>query len=117
MRMTCVRCPIGCKLIIERNGDDITVLRNLCPRGKEFAVEELKNPKRILPTSVKVVGGDQPLVSVKTSKPIPRDRIFDVMEVIREISVEAPVKIGDVILKDVLGLGADVVATRNVERV
>ncbi len=100
-------------IVLEKDGE-IIVKGNLCPRGKEFAVEELKNPERILPTSVKVVGGDQPLVSVKTSKPIPKSRIFDVMEEIKKVEVRAPVEIGDVILKNVLNLGADVIATREV---
>lgn len=115
IRMTCVRCPVGCKLIVEEKDGEIIVSRNMCPRGREFAVEELKDPKRILPTSVKVEGGEYPLVSVKTSKPIPKSRIFDVMEKIKKLKVRAPVKVGDVLLRNVLGLGADVVATRNVE--
>ena len=101
-------------MIVKTNGDEIEVEKNLCPRGEEFAKEEIERPMRILPTSVRVIGGERELVSVKTSAPIPRDRIFDVMEIIKKTSVKAPVEIGQVIIENVLNLGVDVVATRSV---
>jgi len=73
-------------------------------------------PLRILTSSVLVLNGDMPLVSVKTNKPIPRRVIMQVMDILKNTKVEAPVRVGDIIIKDVLNTGADIVATRNVER-
>lgn len=113
--ITCVCCPVGCKLRIEVYGAAIShVQGNRCPRGEAYAKEELTNPKRILTTSVKVVDGEYPLVSVRTDQPIPKQLIFDVMRLIRNLSVRAPVEIGQVLLEDILGTGARLIATRTV---
>ena len=69
---------------------------------------------RTIASSVKLTNGTMPLVSVRVNGPIPKAKIMDVMEEIRKATVSAPVKIGDVVVADVLGLGVDVVATRNV---
>ena len=111
--MKCVRCPLGCTLKIRITEEGIEVEGNKCPRGVEFANQEIRDPRRILTTSVKVIGGKLPLVSVKTSDAVPRSKIPDLMKRIKEISVKAPVKIGDVIEEDILGLGVDLVATRD----
>ena len=123
--LTCILCPNGCELQIayeaaaEENGSGesvklLSVSGNKCPRGMEYAKQEIVNPMRNIASSVTLVGGAMPLVSVRLTGPIPKAKIMDVMDVIRSVSVQAPVKIGDVIIHDVLGLGVDVVATRNV---
>ena len=78
--------------------------------------QEIKNPVRNIASSVLVVGGTMPLCSVRLTAPVPKSRIFDVMEKMKEMKVSAPVKAGDVLIPNVLGLGSDVIATRNVER-
>ena len=117
--LTCIICPNGCELDVawENEGgvpENITVTGNKCPRGVEYAEQELKNPMRTIASSVVLTGGTMPLVSVRVNGPIPKAKIMDVMEEIRKATVSAPVKIGDVVIADVLGLGVDVVATRNV---
>ncbi len=112
-RIKCVRCPLGCMLKVKVTKDGIEVEGNRCPRGEEFALQEIENPMRILTTSVRVSGGVLPLVSVKTSGAVPRDKIKELMDHIKSLEVEAPVKIGDVIEKNVLNLGVDLVATRD----
>ena len=122
--LTCIICPNGCELEVcwecamDGTGEpcNISVTGNKCPRGVEYAEQELKNPMRTIASSVKMTDGAMPLVSVRVTGPIPKAKIMDVMAVIRETTVEAPVKIGDVVIADALGLGVDVVATRNVER-
>ncbi|ABS60554.1 MULTISPECIES: DUF1667 domain-containing protein [Fervidobacterium] len=116
--MVCVMCPLGCRLTvtIEDNGE-IIVSGNKCPRGIEYGKQEVTEPLRILTSSVLVNNGELPLVSVKTNKPVPRRLIGEIMEILKKTVVEAPVKSGDIILEDVLGTGADIVATRNVERI
>uniref|UniRef100_A0A7V4KEA4 DUF1667 domain-containing protein n=1 Tax=Fervidobacterium pennivorans TaxID=93466 RepID=A0A7V4KEA4_FERPE len=115
--MVCIMCPLGCRLIVKQEGNgEITVSGNRCPRGIEYGKQEMVEPLRILTSSVLVLNGDMPLVSVKTNKPIPRRVIMQVMDILKNTKVEAPVRVGDIIIKDVLNTGADIIATRNVER-
>ncbi|MEJ5230094.1 MAG: DUF1667 domain-containing protein [Pseudothermotoga sp.] len=114
-RVVCVQCPVGCKIKFELvDGKIAKVEGNRCPRGLSYLEDELREPKRVVPTSVKVVGGKYELVSVKTSAPIPKKYIPQLMKKLKEIKMNAPVKVGDVILKNVFDTGVDVVATRTV---
>ena len=74
----------------------------------------MTNPTRVVTSSVRVTGGELAMVSVKTKEDIPKGKIFDCCKAIEDIEVPAPVKIGDVILKNVCGTGVDVIATKNV---
>jgi len=114
----CISCPKGCRIKVESVNNEIKNISDYnCEKGKRYAREEFKNPTRILPTTVKVKEGEFPLVSVKTEKGIPKDKLLKAMDVIAEIEVKAPVEIGDLILKDILNTGVDLVATRNVEKI
>ncbi|WDC83680.1 DUF1667 domain-containing protein [Caloramator sp. mosi_1] len=112
-KMTCISCPLGCQLEVEV-GENIKVSGNKCKRGEEYAKNEITNPKRIITSTVKVEGGDKPLVSVKTDREIPKDMIFEIMKEINKIKAVAPIQIGDVIIENVLGTGANVVATAKI---
>lgn len=117
-KIVCVLCPMGCKIKYDAlNGKIVSLEGNRCPRGVSYLEDELREPKRIVPTSVKVINGEMSLVSVKTSKPIPRRLIPQFMQMVKKVEVEAPIKVGDVIIKNVLDTGADVIATRTVRRV
>lgn len=111
----CIRCPMGCPLTVTMEGDEVTVTGNTCPRGEEYGKKELLNPTRVITSSVNVINGVIPMVSVKTKQDIPKGRIFDVMKEIRQTTVNAPVRIGDVILANCAGTGVDIVATKNVD--
>jgi len=112
---TCIVCPNGCDIEVEHEGAEVlAVTGNLCPKGKDYVTQELLDPRRTIATSVRVVGGDQPLVSVRLTSAIPKARIFDAMDAINARTLEAPVAIGDVVIGDLLGLGCEVIATRNV---
>lgn len=112
----CVGCPKGCRITIEAENDEVKNISGYsCEEGKSYAREEFKNPTRILPTAVRVSGGKFPLVSVKTEKPIPRNKLLPAMKVIAEVMVEAPVEIGDNIIEDILNTGVNVIATRRVK--
>lgn len=111
--MTCIICPRGCALKVEINGDNITVTGNSCPKGRQYAVDESTNPMRTVTSSVRVENREDTMVSVKTASPIPKEKIFEVMRLIRAKSVCAPVGIGDIIIKDVFG--TNIVATKNIE--
>ncbi len=112
--MTCVSCPLGCLITVEYEGDEVfSVTGNTCKRGDNYARTEITNPERSIHSTVKIEGGAHPVIPCKTSKPIPKKSIFDVMKEINKVSVKAPVKIGDVFIKNVCGTGADIVATNN----
>ena len=119
-RVTCILCPNGCELTIRYSGEPtaelISVEGNTCPKGFDYAVEEMTAPKRTLTTSILVRGGTQPLASVKTACPIPREALFDARRALRGVVVDAPVAIGDVVASDVAGTGVDIVVTRPVPR-
>ena len=113
--LICIGCPMGCQLKIEMEaGEVIRVSGNTCNRGDAYARKEVTNPTRIITTTVRVHHGPQAVVSVKTENGIPKDRIWDCMEEIKKVTVEAPVKIGDVVATNIAGTGIDMVATKNV---
>lgn len=109
--LTCIGCPRGCTLKIERGGDGWSVTGNTCPRGREFAISEMTAPKRTICSTVRTAFADAPVLPVRVSADIPKDRIFDVMDAIRAVTVTERIARGDVVIPDVLGLGVDVIAT------
>ena len=95
---TCIICPNGCEIEVELDKDKIVNIEGAtCKKGKEYVNQELTNPKRNISSSVKVINGDLDIVSVRLNGSIPKDKIFEVMDEIKNITVDAPVKIGDII--------------------
>ena len=111
MEMTCIVCPNGCSLNVEKKGEEITVMGNRCPRGKAFAINELTKPMRTICSTVKTSYPEVPVLPVRTSNEIPKDKIFAVMKEIDKVVVDKKIKLGDVVIKNVLGLGVDIIAT------
>ena len=110
--LTCIVCPRGCRL---RVNDNMEVSGNACPRGEKYAISELTNPTRIITSSIRVSNRPYTLVSVKTDKPIPKDKIFDVMKEIDKLSVEAPTRIGQIVKANILGFNSNIVITKNID--
>ena len=108
--LTCIECPMGCEITVEKNGDQLTVHGNTCPRGKIYAIDEVTCPKRVVTTTVRREDGG--VLSVKTAKPVLKEKIFEVMQKINKVVVKLPVRIGDVVAKDISD-GVDLVATDN----
>lgn len=111
--LTCIICPRGCQLTVNVDGDVTKVRGNGCPKGLQYGIDEVLNPVRTVTSIVRVSNREDTMVSVKTENPISKDKIFDIMKLIREKSVEAPVKIGDVIIENVFG--TNVIATKDVK--
>lgn len=109
--ITCINCPMGCPLTVEINGDDIKVSGNTCKRGDVYGKQEVTSPKRVVTSLVRIKDGA--VVSCKTNVAIDKAMIFKVLDELRKVEVTLPVKIGDVIIENVLGTGADIVATCN----
>lgn len=109
--LTCIVCPVGCHLSVD---GDLNVTGNRCPRGKKYGVMEMTNPTRMLTTTVKTVFEDMPRLSVKTTDAIPKGLIFEALSILSRIIITNNVKIGDVILSNILDTGVDIVSTKNI---
>lgn len=113
-KLICISCPRGCHLEVDEN---LNVTGNTCARGKAYGIAEVTNPTRMISSTVKITDGEIIRLPVSTSSPIPKGKIFDVMAEINKASAKAPIKCGDAVIKNVLGLGVDIIATRSVERI
>lgn len=114
-KLTCIVCPLGCYIEAEVDGENVRVQGCRCPRGKEWARQEIIEPKRTIMSVVRVKNGKYPVVSVKTDAPVPKEKVEELMHYIAQMEVSAPVKIGEVLVENILGVGANLVATRTVE--
>ena len=99
--LTCIICPRGCALTAEITPSGVTVTGHSCPRGEEYAVNECLHPMRTVTATVRVSNRLNTMVSVKTVQPVPKERMMEVMTLLRQTQVQAPVTIGDVILEDI----------------
>lgn len=115
--LICIVCPLGCNITIKENKDEYEITGNKCPRGKEYSIKEMTNPTRVIPTTVKIKNAKFPRLPVKTSKAVPKKDIFNIMKIINCVEVNAPIKIGDIIIENILDLNVDIVATRNLRKV
>ena len=121
LSLTCIICPMGCSMEVEvetnASGQKkvLSVKDNGCKRGEQYAAKEVHNPTRTLTTTIKVEGGELPLVPVKTAGEVPKASLLQCMEVVRRASCKAPVKRGDVLIYDLLGTGVNVVACADIK--
>lgn len=116
----CKVCPIGCELIITENKSDpsgFTVEGNSCGRGLEFGMNLVTKPAKILSGKVLLKNGPMGHLSVKSTDVIPKNKVEDCLKIINSTEVFAPVKKGDIVIKDILGLGVDIVAARKVKAI
>ena len=110
--ITCIVCPIGCKILVRVEKNKFELLKgNKCKKGIDYAKNEALDPRRMLTSSVLVKNGKWPLVSVRSSKPVPKNKIFSVLSEIKKAKVDAPVKTGQILIKNVSGTNIDIVAT------
>ncbi len=113
--MICIVCPNGCKLDVTYE-DTITVKNALCPKGVQYARDELLSPVRNLTSTVKVLEGVLPLVSVRSNKLVPKDKLVEIVRFLKTIEIKAPVEFQQIIYKDIFNTGVDIIATRRVEK-
>ena len=109
--LTCIVCPIGCQLTIDNETYDVK--GNRCQRGIVYAKKEITNPTRIVTSTVKITGGIYNRLPVKTDGEIPKELIFSVMDKINNVVVQSPVKMGEIIIPNVLNTGVNIVSTRS----
>ncbi len=113
--ITCTVCPLSCEIVLELNqdGEILSLTGNKCARGKTYATKEHTAPERTLTTIVRAKGGLHPLLPVRTDVPIPKEKLEEAMQATLALQVQAPVKMGDVIVADFLNLGVNLVASRD----
>lgn len=112
--LICINCPMGCNLEVTYDDKKIIEVKgNTCKRGIQYAETEIFHPERIVTTTVRVLGAAIPFVPVKTGKTVPKELTFDVVKRACKVSLRAPVKVGDIVVKNILGTGVDLIATRS----
>ncbi|MDD7306231.1 MAG: DUF1667 domain-containing protein [Peptoniphilaceae bacterium] len=114
-KMYCINCPNGCLLTVNYGEDKkiLSVEGNLCPKGISYAEDEIKDPKRMLTSVVSVEGSDRPMLAVISDGALPKRSLEEAVRSLREIHVKAPIKAGDLIVKDILGTGVNIVAAQS----
>ncbi len=112
--LTCIGCPMGCQLEVRYDKDTLQIEGYSCKIGKDYGESEIRNPSRILTTSVSVISEHEKTLPVKTDSIIPKAKIFDCMHALKGITIIPPVHIGDVILENIGDTGANIIATKNV---
>lgn len=114
--LNCIVCPLGCagKVVLE-NGTIKKISGFTCPRGEKYAREEVTAPKRTLTTTVRISGGKLPLLPVISKTTLPKEKIFACARYLSTMTVNAPIHEGDIIKKNILNLGVDIVATRDID--
>ena len=122
LQFNCTTCPSECLLTVEvERGADGNVIEvrsvtgNSCPRGDTFAHQELTCPMRVLATTVAVSGGDEVLLPVRTAEAIPLELHAQAMDLMRGLVVEPPIRMGDVVLEDLLHTGIDLIASMDID--
>lgn len=109
--VTCILCPNGCSLTIEKVGQEYEVKGYKCPKGREFAINEITNPRRSICSTIKTTFEKVPRLPVKTNGEVPLEDIFNVMVEINSKFIDKPVHVGDVVIENVAGTGINVIAT------
>ena len=110
----CIGCPLGCRLEVEEEDGAIVEVRGFsCKLGKEYAEREHTDPRRMVSSTVRVTNGVWARLPVKTNQPVLKDQVRAVCRALRQVSIAAPVSMGDVIVANVLDSGADIVAARD----
>jgi len=115
--VTCICCPMGCKIRVYRQDGEWKTADALCKRGVEYAVQEVVDPRRVLTSSVRINGGVVRMLPVRSNGEIPRDLVAQAVRILGAVVIDAPVNVGDVVYEDICGSGVDVVATRSMKRV
>jgi len=117
-RISCIVCPVSCVgevTVVEGKATGVSGFT--CPRGQAYAMEEVTAPKRTLTSTVRIDGGELPLLPVVSQHPLPKDRIIECARCLATVRVAAPIQEGEVICADILGLKVNIVASRNMEAV
>lgn len=110
--LTCIVCPVGCTIKVEMLGGEVKSIDGFrCPRGRDYGISECLRPVRTLTTTV--YAGEGKMLPVKTDRPVPREKLFDCMAAVNRAAAAPPVEAGAVIIENIAGTGANLVAVKN----
>ncbi len=114
--IVCIVCPNGCRMNVQIDADNkVSLIENaLCEKGKIYAIDEIQFPKRSLTSTIRVIDGELPLVSVRSDKPIPKGKIHCALSELRKIELKAPVEYHQIVISDLLGTGVNIITTKEV---
>ena len=114
--IVCIVCPNGCRMNIQIDADNkVSLIENaLCEKGKTYAIDEIQFPKRSLTSTIRVIDGELPLVSVRSDKPIPKEKIHCALSELRKIELKAPVEYHQIVISDLFGTGVNIITTKEV---
>ena len=114
-KFICVSCPLGCGLSVslDDSGEVLKVEGNSCPRGESYARSEVKDPRRVFASTVRVKGGKLPVCPIRSRTPAPKGKLFDIAKEVAKLDVTAPIQIGQVLIHNVCGTDVDIVASRD----
>lgn len=115
--ITCIVCPKGCQMIVNNIDGQYIVEGNSCIRGAKYGVDEVISPKRMITSTVRLKGAYLNMLPVKTSASVPKDLVFEIMNILSTIKITAPVKVGDIIVKNILDTGVDIVSAKTISNV
>jgi CxxC motif-containing protein len=117
-KLICIRCPRGCEIqtSIDGHGAITSITGNFCKLGDDYSRSELSDPRRTVTSTVRIKNSTGSLLPVWTDRPVPKDKISGLMEMIRTVEIEAPVSSGQVILKNIFGMGIDVLASKSMAK-
>ncbi|MFX1573162.1 MAG: DUF1667 domain-containing protein [Promethearchaeota archaeon] len=113
----CIVCPTGCLVHVENVNGELIIEGHSCKRGEEYAREEFIAPKRILTTTMRVENGFLPLIPVRSNVPIPKEKLKETLKEIAETVVKAPIKMGDILIHNVIGLNVNIKASRDLSEI
>lgn len=112
-KLICITCPVGCELEVTHEGKTVLEVEgHQCKLGIDYAKQEIADPRRMIITTVQVRGGFHPLVPVRSTEPVPKANIFPILRRLREVELEAPVDMHQVVLENAAGTGIDVVTSQ-----
>ncbi|UYP47892.1 hypothetical protein NEF87_004177 [Candidatus Lokiarchaeum ossiferum] len=112
----CVICPNSCRLTVWRDKEgELHIKGNQCPRGLTYGESEYTNPVRMLITTMRIEGATLPVIPVRSVEPIPKQHLLRSIKVVNDVVCQAPIKMGDVLIKNILGTGIDVIASRSMD--
>lgn len=109
--LICITCPKGCHLTVDED-NGYTVTGNACPRGAVYGKNELQHPVRVITSTVKITGAAVPRLPVKTDKALPKEKMFACMSLLDGITVQSPVKVGQILAEHILDTDVNIVATK-----
>jgi len=114
--INCIICPLSCEIHFEKINNKYLFSGNICSKGKDYAIREIKNPVRIVTTTVIVNNGDNKLLPVRSDIGINKDLLLRCIFILSKLKVDAPIKRGDIIYRNILNTGVNIIASKDLKK-